>query len=73
MKYLAIIVVGLLISSCGPTIEEEMKDYCDCIHGDEGYAEGDCMKMIEDITMKYEFDPEAATEIEEELRKCNSL
>jgi hypothetical protein len=73
MKYLIVIFIGLLISSCASTVKEEMKEYCDCIHGSEEYSEGDCMKMIEEITIKYEFDPEAATEIQEELEKCNTL
>ena len=67
------LILGLLICSCSTkTIEQELDDWCNC----EKKAIEDvsildsCNQMMIDISLKYEFDPEAAPIIQQKVKQC---
>lgn len=54
-----------------PSIEEEVDDVCECIKSAESEADRDkCEAMMERISDKYAFDPEAADDIKKRLAEC---
>lgn len=60
-----------LFSCDQPTLEEEMDAYCECIHDDQkGSDHLDCLILMQDISDKYAFDPEASEEIEQRVNEC---
>jgi hypothetical protein len=67
------LILCLLIYSCSTkTIQEELDDWCNC----EKKANEDvsildsCNQIMIDISLKYEFDPEAVPVIQQKVKKC---
>lgn len=63
----------LAMQSCeNKTIDQEVQEYCDCqkeaLNGNKDLAE--CTRIANRISDKYQFDPEAATEISEKIKNC---
>ena len=69
-------VVGLSLAlfSCKNTsIEQDMDRYCDCRKKllEKEIEQEKCLDIMEELSMKYEFDPEASDQIRNEIKKCN--
>lgn len=69
MKALILVSVIFLFTSCNqPTIDEEVKVLCDCYSGVG--EELDCNQLMDEIIIKYEFDPEAVSQIRDKVQDC---
>ncbi|MFZ9028972.1 MAG: hypothetical protein ACO2Z9_08135 [Crocinitomicaceae bacterium] len=63
----------LTMQSCeNKTIDQEVKEYCDCQKEvQNGKREvGECTALANQISDKYQFDPEAVEEISEKIKNC---
>lgn len=73
LAVLSFVVVALSVSCENTTVEEDMANYCECkkkaVAGQA--TEQECVQLMEEISTKYEFDPEAVHVIQEEIIKCN--
>lgn len=70
---LVLALACLTMQSCeNKTIDQEVKEYCECqkeaMNGDKEMSE--CTAIANHISDKYQFDPEAATEISEKIKNC---
>jgi hypothetical protein len=73
-KYYHFLALSLLLLACNQkTVEQEMDEYCACRkeHRESDNDFSTCSAMMEEISRKYEFDPEAALVIREKLKACN--
>jgi hypothetical protein len=60
--------------SCENTsIEQDMSKYCDCRKKllKKEVQQKACLDIQNEISIKYEFDPEASAQIKKEIKKCN--
>lgn len=76
MKRLKITGIGFLLffaaTACTEdTLDTEMDAYCDCVNtaqsDDERYK---CQEMMQEISDKYAFDPEASERINKRVKSC---
>lgn len=70
-------LVGVFVLICGSSCEsssvsEDVAKFCEC-QSDRINVENDskCDQIMEEIVIKYEFDPEALVEIQQLLQECN--
>ena len=74
-KYLALGIGALFlfcISCEQTTVEEDMNAYCDCVEKNGGLMNEECVEIAEQMTLKYEYDPEASDYIEKSMRNCGT-
>ncbi|XOV67023.1 MAG: hypothetical protein ACFHU9_15465 [Fluviicola sp.] len=65
------LIISVSTACNQPTVEEEVDDICECIKSAENESDmDDCEQMMERITDKYAFDPEAADDIKKRLSEC---
>lgn len=66
-----VIIACFALISCEQTsVEEDMKEYCECIKENKGEVGPRCKILIEEMSTKYEYDPEASEYIIEHLEDC---
>ena len=66
-----ILLIGFFIASCNQTsVEDDMAEYCDCIKANNGGFGERCKIVLEEIVVKYEYDPDASEYIVEHLNSC---
>jgi hypothetical protein len=71
IRWLIVVPLVALVSCNQPTLEEEMDQYCDCVKDEErGVGDSECIEIMQKISDKYAFDPEAAEEIEQRVQEC---
>lgn len=69
-------LVFLATQSCeNKTLDQEIKEYCDCQKGvlDRVRDFNECQEMAIEISDKYQFDPIAAEEISEKIKNCSEM
>ena len=49
-----------------------MNAYCDCVEKNGGLMNEECVEIAEQMTLKYEYDPEASDYIEKSMRNCGT-
>lgn len=67
------LALSLLLLACNQkSVEQEMDEYCSCQtkHRATDNDFKECNNMMREISKKYEFDPEAASAIQEKLKNC---
>jgi hypothetical protein len=64
------ILVGMF--SCeSRSVSEDINAYCMCKSQiDQSTTQDDCNEIIEEIVLKYEYDPEVLIEIQQKLQEC---
>jgi hypothetical protein len=75
LNYVLIFLISCSIISCNDTsIEQEMKEWCNCeIKALENILILDsCNQLMIDISKKYEFDPDAIPKIRKGVKECNN-
>jgi hypothetical protein len=72
--FFAVSALILFASACdAPSPEQEIDEICTCIQEAETDADIEkCRSMMNAISDKYSFDPEAAETIKKRLRECAS-
>ncbi|MCR9171764.1 MAG: hypothetical protein NXI10_04680 [bacterium] len=69
--FLSVFILSATTACNEPTVEEEIDDVCECIKAAESESDRDvCFKMMQRITDKYAFDPDAADDIKKRLDEC---
>ena len=70
MKYIFSLFCIVLLTCCQNTsVQEDAKRYCNCMEDSEKDLK-ECAAIIDELTMKYEFDPVAADELSKYLSDC---
>lgn len=69
-----IALLAVVMQSCeNKSIDQEVQEYCDCQqaaqNGEREMTE--CMEIANEISDKYQFDPEAVDEIREKIKNCS--
>lgn len=78
MKRLILILPGLtalyFLTGCNQsTLDQELDVYCDCMEKVENSADiVECRELLQEMSDKYAFDPEASEIIEKRLQDCAS-
>lgn len=72
--FVPVVMLVLTFQSCeNKSIDQEVQEYCDCQEsvqmGDRDMKE--CLQIANDISDKYQFDPEAVDEIREKIKNCS--
>ena len=67
--------ITVLFQSCeNKSLDQELNEYCECqkksLEGERSAQE--CMELANEISDKYQFDPEAATKIQEKIKNCSA-
>ncbi|MGV3631317.1 MAG: hypothetical protein ACO1O6_08925 [Bacteroidota bacterium] len=72
-KIYLFLALSLLLLACNQkSVEQDMDEYCSCQtkHRATDNDFKECNDLMHAISEKYQFDPEAATVIEEKLKSC---
>lgn len=65
------LILSVSVACNQPSIEEEVDDVCECLQAAESQADHNrCAEMMDRISDKYAFDPEAADDIKKRLSEC---
>lgn len=73
LRFVLVLFMFLGLIGCeSSSVSEDVSKYCSCKSKiDQSTTQEECNAIIEEIVIKYEYEPEALIEIQQKLQECH--